>query len=135
MGEKIYQVLYADKFVDVMEAAVTAKSLRRLFGLDDKVAARLASGRPVVVKMNAPYAVASPIHAAICDAGGTCWIEEMTVGQSYTDRRHERCRELLDRRSNYRGSAIVPDRRMEERLCDTGTKGQYRKGWPLAGRI
>jgi len=70
--------------------------------------------------------VASPIHAAICDAGGTCWIEEMTVGQSYTDRRHERRRELLDRRSNYRGSAIVPDRRQGggRRSSDEYMRGQ-----------
>lgn len=122
MGEKIYQVLYIDKFADAIEAATTSQSLRKLFGLDEKAIARLASGKPTVVKKNVPYAAANRLHEAICEAGGTCWVEEVGDRQAYGDRREEMRRQLFDRRCAYRGSAIVPDRR---KSCGRRSSDEY----------
>lgn len=113
MEEKSYQVVYVDKFYDARESATVSQNLRDLFGLNEKVIRRLASGEPVVVKKWVSYSIAEPIHVAICEAGGTAWIEEMEEGRGlgYRDRRMQQRRQLSDRRQHYRGSSILPDRR------------------------
>ncbi len=113
MEGKNYQVVYIDKFYDARESATVSQNLRDLFGLNEKVIRRLASGEPVVVKKSVSYSIAEPIQVAICEAGGTAWIEEMEVerGLGYRDRRKQQRRQLSDRRQYYRGSSILPDRR------------------------
>lgn len=109
---KTYEVVYIDKFTDALEAELARLSLRERFNLSDRKLELMSCGSPVVVKKGVTYAEACVFEDAIKQSGGTCWIQESSPDGLYHDRRDESRRERLDRRDNYRTSAIESDRRM-----------------------
>ncbi len=111
MGEKIYEVVYLDNFADSEVARLAKDKLKHSFHLTDSQLQLLSSGVPVVVKKNLPLSQAQRFEQAVKDAGATCWLQEMSPDEMHYERRQTSRRQLLDRRSSYRGSSIVPDRR------------------------
>ena len=111
MGEKIYEVVYLDNFADSEVARLAKEKLKHSFHLTDSQLKLLSSGVPVVVKKNLPLSQAQRFEQAVKDAGATCWLQEMSPDEVHYERRQTSRRQLLDRRSSYRGSSIVPDRR------------------------
>ena len=111
MGEKIYEIVYIDKFSDNQQATLARQKLQGLFHLSDKQVQYLNSGDPVVVKRDIPMAIAQKFKRAIEGVGATCWIQEMANGEPHYERRQEKRRQTMDRRDQYRSSSILPDRR------------------------
>lgn len=110
-GLKAYEVVYIDKFSDMASAELARENLKRTFGLNDHMLSTLSCGMPIVVKKGVSLDEAQKFEGAIKDSGGVCWIQEMSPDGNFHERRHEMRRQSLDRRGNFRGSSILPDRR------------------------
>ena len=110
-GESNYEVLYIDKFSDMVEAEVVRASIQRYFGLDANQSLRLFCGRPVVVKKNVSRDVAEHLSNTIRGIGGVCWVQEISLSGTHMERRQHPRRQSRDRRHSVRSSAIIPDRR------------------------
>lgn len=121
MGERIYEVVYIDNFDNADDAAQARSKLKACFHLNESQLQLLGSGVPVVVKKNLPLVDAERFEAAIKQAGATCWLQEMSPDEVHYERRQNSRRLLLDRRSTFRGSSILPDRR-----SNTGRRRQDR---------
>jgi hypothetical protein len=106
-----YEVVYIDKFTDIVEAEIARKQLQQRFHMTDSVMASLSCGKPVVIKKGVELDEAERYEKAIKDSGGVCWIQKMAPDGVHRERRHDERRVNLDRRSEYRGSSIQPDRR------------------------
>lgn len=109
---KTYEVVYIDKFSDAIEADLARISLKERFQLSDRKLNIMAKGTPVVVKKGISYDEAVKFEDAIKRSGGVCWIQECSPDGLYHERRDDKRRDLMDRRDHYRGSSILPDRRM-----------------------
>ncbi|GAB3101218.1 hypothetical protein G8770_16080 [Aestuariicella hydrocarbonica] len=109
---KTYEVIYIDKFADAIEAELARASLKERFLLSDRKLELMSCGKPIVVKKGVSYDEACRFDEEIKKSGGICWIQESAPDGLYHERRSEKRRELSDRRDHYRGSAILPDRRM-----------------------
>ena len=106
-----YEVVYIDKFSDVVQAEMTHDMLQQRFHLDDASLEKLSCGQPVVVKRLVPLGDAKRFESAIKEAGGTCWVQKIESDGLHAERRELCRRQKLDRRGTYRGSSILPDRR------------------------
>lgn len=106
-----YEVVYIDKFSDVVQAEMARNMLQQRFHLDDASLEKLSCGLPVVVKRLVPLVDAKKFESAIKEAGGTCWVQEIASDGLHAERREILRRQELDRRGTYRGSSILPDRR------------------------
>lgn len=111
MTGAVYEVVYIDKFEGQPDADLCRQRIGRCFRLSHDALARLSSGSPVVVKKNIGLDEANRYAAAIESAGGVCWVQELDAQGSHHERRQQQRREVLDRRDQYRGSSIQPDRR------------------------
>lgn len=111
MGEVLYEVVYVDKFDDLLAAELFRDQVRKRFKLDANYLARLSTGLPVVVKKRISLDEAQRYHAAIRKAGGICWIQELDPKGRHFERRKSQRRAPAERRGAYRASSIFPDRR------------------------
>ncbi|WP_439134132.1 hypothetical protein [Pseudomaricurvus sp.] len=109
---KTYEVVYIDKFTDSIEADLARVSLKERFQLSKRKLDIMSKGTPIVVKKGVSYEEAVKLEDAIKRSGGVCWIQETAPDGLYHDRRSDKRREVMDRRDHYRGSSILPDRRM-----------------------
>ena len=57
-------------------------------------------------------AEAERFERAIKQAGGACWVQPASQHNKDFERRSEQRRQSAERRVRYRGSSILPDRRM-----------------------
>ena len=111
MSETFYEVVYVDKFDDLLAAELFRDQLRKRFNLNAEHLNRLSSGLPVVVKKHVGFDEAERYHSAIREAGGVCWIQEQGPNGKHWERRRSQRRGRLERRTAFRASAILPDRR------------------------
>lgn len=111
MDSMQYEVVYVDKFSNAAEAQAAIQKLRQTFGLADSHIQHLSSGEPVVIKKQIDLAEATRYQEAVKSAGGVAWIQEVDENGFHHERRKGPRRILFDRRSLYRASSIVPDRR------------------------
>ena len=111
MRDDQYEVVYIDKFTDSAKAEFARTNLQKTFGLSARHLEKLASGAPVVVKRQVALAVAERYRQAILKAGGTAWVQTVGVNGEHVERRCEKRRQTRDRRTVFRGSSIIPDRR------------------------
>lgn len=111
MSSKLYEVVYVDKFDDLLAAELFRDQLRKRFKLDTGGLTRLSTGLPVVVKNRVPFEDAQRYHAAIRKAGGVCWIQELGESGKHAERRQGQRRGRMQRRSAFRASSLYPDRR------------------------
>ena len=111
MSAKLYEVVYVDKFDDLLAAELFRDQLRKRFNLNTEGLSRLSTGLPVVVKKKVPFEDAQRYHAAIRKAGGICWIQELDGNGRHFERRQSQRRMRSERRSAYRASSMYPDRR------------------------
>lgn len=107
-----YEVIYLDKFSDAKAGESGRAKLRHKFGLNQRALNVLCSGVPVVVKKDVSLDEARKFEQAIKESGGVCWIQEATRGSGFHERRSLHRRDFVERRALYRGSAILPDRRL-----------------------
>ncbi len=122
MSSKLYEVVYVDKFDDLLAAELFRDQLRKRFKLNPEGLSRLSTGLPVVVKKKIPFDDAQRYHAAIRKAGGICWIQELDGKGRHFERRKSQRRYNDERRSAYRASSMYPDRRRTRgrRTIDAG---------------
>ena len=106
-----YEVLYIDKFTDAAKADYARNNLRQAFNLQEHHINRLSTGEPVVIKKKVTYEEALKYRAAVVDAGGVAWVQPLDANGEHIERRQNKRRQLIDRRSHYRASSIQPDRR------------------------
>lgn len=111
MSQKLYEVVYVDKFDDLLAAELFRDQVRKRFKLEPEKLARLSTGLPVVVKKRISLDEAQRYHAAIRKAGGVCWMQELDKNGRHYERRQAQRRKLSERRSAYRASSLFPDRR------------------------
>ena len=111
MSEKLYEVVYIDKFDDLLAAELFRDQVRKRFKLDTEQLTRLSTGLPVVVKKKISYQEAVVYHAAIKKAGGVCWIQELGSNGRHFERRQSERRKSVHRRAAFRASSKLPDRR------------------------
>ncbi len=111
MGERIYQVIYIDKFASPAEAQTSYRRIKDAFHLSDQAITQLQSQKPVPIKQNINRDTAQTICELMSSLGATCWLQEMNAEEAFFDRRQDKRRQQLDRRQQYRSSSIQPDRR------------------------
>ncbi len=111
MGGNQYEVVYVDKFTNPIQAQATLKRLQETFGLAENHIERLSCGEPVVIKKKVDLEEANRYQEAVQQAGGIAWIQEIGEDGGHEERRKGPRRTLLDRRTVYRASSILPDRR------------------------
>jgi hypothetical protein len=111
VSEKLYEVVYVDKFDDLLAAELFRDQVRKRFGLDSEKLPRLSTGLPVVVKKRIRYDEAQRYHAAIRKAGGICWVQELGPNGGHFERRQNQRRRPSERRTAFRASSLFPDRR------------------------
>jgi hypothetical protein len=111
VSEKLYEVVYVDKFDDLLAAELFRDQVRKRFRLDTDKLSRLSTGLPVVVKKRIQYDEAQRYHAAIRKAGGICWVQELGPNGEHFERRENQRRRPRERRGAYRASSLFPDRR------------------------
>lgn len=111
MANVLYEVVYVDKFDDLLAAELFRDQVRKRFKLDADKLSRMSTGLPVVVKKNISLDTAQRYHAAIRKSGGICWIQELDGNGRHFERRQSQRRAPKERRSAYRASSIFPDRR------------------------
>lgn len=111
MGIKQFEVVYIDKFEDLLSADLFRDQVRKRFGLRTQEIARMSSGLPVVVKKNLDFEKANLYRSAIRSAGGICWVQEHGPSGKHSERRLDKRRDILDRRTCFRASSTFPDRR------------------------
>lgn len=111
MSASQYEVVYIDKFTDMVEAAIVKDNLQKTFGLKPDHLQKLASGKPVVIKKQVNFDEANRYKAAVDSAGGVAWVQELGPDGEHVERRQSGRRQLKDRRAVFRASAILPDRR------------------------
>lgn len=125
MEGNYYEVLYVDKFSDLVEAAVVNDTLRKTFGLNHRHLLKLSAGTPVVIKKKVGIEEAERYKGIVMDAGGVAWIQELGPEGEHLERRQEKRRSILDRRTVYRASSIVPDRRQDMGRRSTDRKNVH----------
>lgn len=113
MESATYEVVYIDKFKGLPSAGLLRERIGKAFGLSEKNLARISSGTPVVIKKRVGLEEAKKYQQAIRDLAGVCWIQSLDAEGGHRDRRQQNRRAVLDRRSDYRGSSILPDRRSD----------------------
>ncbi|MGI1677393.1 MAG: hypothetical protein K6L75_01555 [Cellvibrionaceae bacterium] len=111
MDTNQYEVVYLDKFTDPMEAKSALKKLQETFGLAESHIEKLSSGEPVVIKKKVDLEEATLYQEAVARAGGVAWVQEIGTDGFHEERRKGPRRVTLDRRTVYRASSILPDRR------------------------
>ena len=111
MKSSSYEVVYIDKFTDMVEAGIVRDNLQKTFGLKPKHIVALSSGRPVVIKKRINFDEALRYKAAVDSAGGVAWVQELGSDGTHIERRQTGRRQLKDRRAVFRASSILPDRR------------------------
>ncbi len=111
MGERIYQVIYIDKFANPEEAQASYQQIQDTFQLSEQAIRQLQSQKPVPIKQNTNRETAQTICELMNSLGATCWLQEMSADEAFFDRREEKRRQQFDRRQHYRSSSIQPDRR------------------------
>jgi hypothetical protein len=114
MDSQKYEIVYIDKFIDIVEAEIARDALRQRFHLSEKIVERLSSGMPVVIKKSVDLHEAERYQQAIKEAGGVCWVQQMTPDCAHHERRLFNRRMKSCRRNEVRSSSIVPDRRKQE---------------------
>lgn len=111
MSEKLYEVVYIDKFEDLLAAELFRDQVRKRFRLDPSQLGKLSTGLPVVVKKRVNFTVAESYRTAIKKAGGVCWVQELGPNGEHYERRQGERRKSSHRRSAFRASSRFPDRR------------------------
>ena len=111
MGERLYEVVYIDKFDDLLAAELFRDQVRKRFKLNTEQLNRLSTGLPVVVKKRISYEEAQTFRLAIKNAGGVCWVQELGADGKHFERRQGDRRGAMSRRAAFRASSKLPDRR------------------------
>ncbi|MCW8196483.1 ribosomal protein L7/L12 [Proteobacteria bacterium 005FR1] len=111
MTAAVYEVVYIDKFGSEPDADLRRERIGRRFRLSRAALERLSSGAPIVVKKKVTLEEADRYAAAIEAVGGVCWVQAVDADGGHYERRQTQRRQTLDRRTQYRGSSIQPDRR------------------------
>lgn len=111
MSNKLYEVVYIDKFDDLLAAELFRDQVRKRFKLASDQLTRLSTGLPVVVKKRLSFDEAQQYRTAIKQAGGVCWVQELGPNNKHFERRQGERRLTVPRRSAYRASSRFPDRR------------------------
>lgn len=111
MNTSNYEVVYIDKFTNPDQAAEVMSNLTNIFQLNFQAQTHLASGNPVVIKHHIDRDMAKRYISAIENAGGCCWVQELSVHGKHRERRSDQRRSSSDRRGTLLASSIQPDRR------------------------
>jgi len=111
MSQGRYEVVYIDKFDNLLAAELFREQIRKRFKLNPTQLARLSCGLPVVVKKQVDLEEAKRYQSAFKRAGGVCWIQALGPDGKHYERRQGVRRQLLDRRTAFRASSVFPDRR------------------------
>ena len=111
MSERLYEVVYVDKFDDLLAAELFRDQVRKRFKLNTEQLGRLSTGLPVVVKKRIGFDEAQTYRIAIQNAGGVCWVQELGPSGKHFERRRGERRKPPPRRSAFRASSHLPDRR------------------------
>ncbi|MGH1472271.1 MAG: hypothetical protein ACRBCS_13855 [Cellvibrionaceae bacterium] len=111
MSDQMYDVVYIDKFTDVIAARLFRTFAKTRFNLSNTQLDRLSSGKPIVVKRRISRDKAKEYHRAFIKMGGVCWIQPTQEEGQYWERRAISRRKPLDRRESYRPSTSFRNRR------------------------
>lgn len=111
MTDQLYDVIYIDKFTDVIAARLFRTFAKTRFNLTDAQLDKLSTGRPVVVKKRISRTIAKQYHRAFLKMGGVCWIQPSQHADQHFERRLITRRQPLDRREAYRPSTAFRNRR------------------------
>jgi len=110
VSERLYEVVYIDKFDDLLAAELFRDQVRKRFNLNTEQLSRLSTGLPVIVKKRINFDEAQNYRIAIQKAGGVCWVQELDPDGKHFERRQTE-RRRLRRRNAFRASSKFPDRR------------------------
>ena len=111
MIEQLYDVVYIDKFTDVIAARLFRTFAKTRFNLSNAQLDRLSTGKPVVVKKRISRDLAKKYHRAFLQVGGVCWIQPSSESGDRWERRAIARRKPTDRRETYRPSTAYRNRR------------------------
>ncbi len=121
MTDQLYDVVYIDRFTDVIAARLFRTFAKTRFKLTNTQLDQLSSGAPIVVKKRISRDLAKEYHRAFIKMGGVCWIQPSQETGHYLERRALSRRKPLDRRETYRPSTAFRNRRRNKgrRIVDT----------------
>ncbi len=111
MIEQLYDVVYIDKFTDVIAARLFRSFAKTRFNLTNAQLDRISTGKPVIVKRRISRDLAKKYHRAFLQVGGVCWIQPSNESGVHWERRAIARRQPVDRRETYRPSTAFRNRR------------------------
>ncbi|GAB1262059.1 hypothetical protein NBRC116495_27660 [Aurantivibrio plasticivorans] len=121
MKSPLFDVIYIDKFRDPSEVSRFNRQAKQRFNLSDGALHILGAGDPILIKKRQGQKQAESYRQVIESIGGVCWYQPAADDGKYHDRRHVQRRGLLDRRTCYRASSVLSDRR-----CNRGRRSSDR---------
>lgn len=124
-----YGVIFHNTCPRTRESEIVLERIRQRFRLAQNNLTLLSQEEPVVVKRLEHRGVALKLQDVLSTLGAVAWVQELSSGESFKDRRQDRRRVLADRRSAYRHTLSVPERRFGggRRRSDFGIGG--RENW------
>ncbi len=126
-----YAVIFHNTCPQNRESELVLERIRKRFGLNGNNLSILAQGTPVIVKRHHELAVAKNLQKLLSCLGAVVWIQKVQRGSEYNDRRGQKRRQLPDRRTAYRHTLSIPERRFGggRRRTDIGISGrEYWRG-------
>ena len=126
-----YAVIFHHTCPQNRQSELVLERIRKRFDLNGDNLTILAQGTPVVVKRHSELLVAKNLQKLLNCLGAVAWVQKVYRGAEYRDRRAEKRRQVPDRRSAYRHTLSVPERRFGggRRRTDIGITGrEYWRG-------
>ncbi|MBB6523512.1 hypothetical protein [Pseudoteredinibacter isoporae] len=126
-----YAVIFHNTCPQNRESELVLERIRMRFGLNGENLSILAQGAPVIVKRHADLVVAKNLQKLLACLGAVSWIQKVRRGTEYRDRRAQKRRQIPDRRTAYRHTLSIPERRFGggRRRTDIGITGrEYWRG-------
>ncbi len=106
-----YAVIFHNTCPQSREAELILERIRKRFGLSNDRLSLLAQSSPLVVKRASEAALAKKLKDMLLELGAVAWVQQLQIGQEYSDRRGAKRRQQPDRRSAYRHTLSIPERR------------------------
>lgn len=106
-----YAVIFHNTCPQGRESELVLERIRKRFRLETGKLAILSQGSPVVVKRHTELAVVNKLRDMMLQLGAVVWTQELANGAEFSDRRSLKRRQMPDRRSAYRHTLSVPERR------------------------
>lgn len=106
-----YALIFHNTCPQSRESELVLERIRKRFKLNSGKLAILSQGSPVVVKRHSELAVVNKLRDMMVHLGAVVWTQELAKDAEYSDRRCLKRRQMPDRRSAYRHTLAIPERR------------------------